>query len=93
MNTTTLSPHLAPRDVRDLAMRLLQGVEGPTERARNGQDPDLAIMLAGQGGWNMVNVLRTAAMCAFLKSLPVDHPDVVLVRQGLAAYGIQAPGA
>ena len=74
-------------------MRLLQGVEGPVERARNGHDPDLAVMLAGQGGWNMVSVLRTAALCAFLKSLPAAHPDVVLVRQGLAAYGIQAPGA
>ncbi len=85
--------HLEPIEVRDLVQRLLQGVEGPAERARNGNDPDLFAMLSGQGGWNMVNVLRTGALCAFLKSLPVDHPDVVLLRRGLAAYGIHAPGA
>ncbi len=89
MNT----PHLHPVQVRDLVLRLLQDVEGPAERARDGHDPDLLAMLSGQGGWNMVNMLRTGAMCAFLKSLPVDHPDVVLLRQGLAAYGVLAPGA
>jgi hypothetical protein len=74
-------------DIRELVIRLTDGVDGALNRAEQGSDSNLSALLKGLGGWNIVEVLKTASACALAKGLPADHPDVALLRDLLKPYG------
>jgi hypothetical protein len=73
--------------IKRAVTNITKQVEGARIRAQEGKDIHLQAMLLGNGGWNIVEVLKTAATCAFMTQAPLDHPDVVIVRKELQKYG------
>jgi hypothetical protein len=80
VNSTSIS------EIGSAVLRLTEGVDGAQQRAKDGIDKDLQALIQGMGGWNIVEVLKTAAACALANGLSLDHPDVALVREQLRRY-------
>jgi hypothetical protein len=74
-------------EVRSAVHRLTSASEGVHQRAADGLNDDFLVFLQNKGGWNVVNVLQTAAACALAQGLVLTNPDVVVVRAALLRYG------
>ena len=76
-------------EIRRAVLNLTHNIQGANTRAHDGNDPDMLALLNDQGGWNVVAVLKTAAVCALVQQLPITNPDVALVLAQLREYGFE----
>jgi hypothetical protein len=63
--------------------KLVSGVPEVQRAIEDGHEKHLKIMLDGLGGWNIVEVLKTAVACGAIKGLTEDDYDFALVKQAL----------
>jgi len=76
--------HIKADAVRDAVIALAEGV---FDRPGDAHSNDFQTMLDGEGGWNVIEVLKIGAASAFLKGLDESDYNAALVKQALADRG------
>jgi hypothetical protein len=75
--------HITGAAIRASVLKLAEGLED-----RFASDRHFDAIQRDLGGWNVVEVLRTGAVCVIVKGLdPTVDYDAALVRQGLIDHG------
>lgn len=73
--------HITFQAVSDSVRRLLEGLE----QAFFHDDRNVRMWLRGEQGWDVVDLLKVGAACAFLKKIdPETDYDAALVHQALS---------
>lgn len=61
--------------------------DGFRQRALDGNDRHIKALLDGVGAWNIIEVLKVGATCAFLNGLGEEDYHAALLRQALRDHG------
>lgn len=85
-NEKSAFKHITIDAVTASVKALIEGCPSAVRRAQVGNDRQVATMLAGLGGWDVIEVLKAAAACALMQGLDTTNYNLALVRQALLDY-------
>ncbi len=76
--------HIDNEAIRVAVISLVDGIDATLH---GGFSSDFSAMVAGDKSWNVVNMLKLGAICAFVKGLDDADYNAALIKQGLADRG------
>ncbi|MBR0793081.1 hypothetical protein JQ631_28745 [Bradyrhizobium manausense] len=84
--TDYIMDNVALAQVRGAVLRLANGMEDKLAE----HDPNFRAALASETGWNLFELLKIGAVCAFIKGIDINAPshDAAVVLTGLANRGL-----